>query len=123
MVNLKKSELLELQEKLILIYKFINQERMYEKFFFEGLDIKKSYKTDNKLISKLLEMKDPEEFLETCVIELEELKTGEKIEHNVHNSFNDIIDELYTESLYHKYDMKDPDDVDKLNIHNLLDFI
>ena len=56
MVNLKKSELLELQEKLILIYKFINQERMYEKFFFEGLDIKKSYKTDNKLISKLLEM-------------------------------------------------------------------
>jgi hypothetical protein len=122
MVDLNQSEILELQEKLILIYKFINQERMYEKFFFEGFDIKKSFKTDNKLISKLLEMKDPEEFLETCVIELEELKNGEKIEYNIHNSFRDIVNELYTESLYHKYGMKDPDDVDKLDINKLLDF-
>ncbi len=123
MVDLKSAEIMELQEKLILIYKFINQERMYEKFFFEGYDTKKSYKTDNKLISKLLEMKDPEEFLETCVIELEELKTGEKIEYNVHNSFISIVDKLYTESLYHKYGMKNPYDVDKLDINNLLDFI
>ncbi len=80
MVDLNQNEIQELQEKLILIYKFINQERMYEKFFFEGLDTKKSFKTDNKLINKLLEMKDPEEFLETCIIELEELKTEKNIE-------------------------------------------
>jgi hypothetical protein len=123
MVDLNQSEILELQEKLVLIYKFINQERMYEKFFFEGFDIKKSFKTSNKLISKLLEMKDPEEFLETCVIELEELKNGAKKEYDFHNSFRDIVDELYTESLYHKYGMKDPNDVDKLDINKLLDFI
>jgi uncharacterized protein YdiU (UPF0061 family) len=123
MVDLKQNEVQELQEKLILIYKFINQERMYEKFFLEGLDIKKSFKTDNNLINRLLKMKDPEKFLETCIIELEELKTGEKMKNNVHNSFRYIVDELYTESLYPKFGMKDPDDVDKLDINKLLDYI
>ena len=121
MVDLNQSEILELQEKLILIYKFINQERMYEKFFFEGLDIKKSFKMNNKLINKLLEMKDSEEFLETCIIELEELKTKDmEIEDKI--SLNDILNNQDFEDLYHKYDMKNPDDVDKLDINKLLDF-
>jgi hypothetical protein len=45
------------------------------------------------------------------------------MEYNIHNSFRDVVDELYTESLYHKYCMKNPDDVDKLDINKLLDFI
>ena len=122
MVDLNQNEIQELQEKLILIYKFINQERMYEKFFFEGLDIKKSFKMNNKLINKLLEMKDSEEFLETCIIELEELKTKDmEIEDKI--SLNDILNNQDFEDLYHKYDMKNPDDVDKLDINKLLDFI
>ena len=121
MVDLNQNEIQELQEKLILIYKFINQERMYEKFFFEGLDTKKSFKTDNKLINKLLEMKDSEEFLETCIIELEELKT-EDVEIEDKISLNDILNNQDFEDLYHKYDMKNPDDVDKLDINKLLDF-
>jgi hypothetical protein len=121
MVDLSKNEIQELQEKLILIYKYINQERMYEKFFFEGLDIKKSFKMNNKLINKLLEMKDSEEFLETCIIELEELKTKDmEIEDKI--SLNDILNNQDFEDLYHKYDMKNPDDVDKLDINKLLDF-
>jgi hypothetical protein len=121
MVDLSKNEIQELQEKLILIYKYINQERMYEKFFFEGLDIKKSFKMNNKLINKLLEMKDSEEFLETCIIELEELKT-EDVEIEDKISLNDILNNQDFEDLYHKYDMKNPDDVDKLDINKLLDF-
>jgi hypothetical protein len=94
---------------------------MYEKFFFEGLDIKKSFKMNNKLINKLLEMKDSEEFLETCIIELEELKTKDmEIEDKI--SLNDILNNQDFEDLYHKYDMKNPDDVDKLDINKLLDF-
>jgi hypothetical protein len=121
MVDLSKNEIQELQEKLILIYKYINQERMYEKFFFEGLDIKKSFKMNNKLINKLLEMKDSEEFLETCIIELEELKTKDmEIEDKI--SLNDILNNQDFEDLYHKYDMKNPDDVDKLDINKLLYF-
>ena len=119
MVDLNQKEILELQEKLILIYKFINQERMYEKFFFEGYDIKRSFKGKNELINKLLEMKDSEEFLETCVIELEELKTGEALE----ISFSDKLDEQEFEGLYVKYELKNPDDVDKLDISKLLNFI
>jgi hypothetical protein len=121
MVDLSKNEIQELQEKLILIYKYINQERMYEKFFFEGLDIKKSFKMNNKLINKLLEMKDSEEFLETFIIELEELKT-EDVEIEDKISLNDILNNQDFEDLYHKYDMKNPDDVDKLDINKLLDF-
>ncbi len=95
---------------------------MYEKFFFEGLDIKKSFKMNNKLINQLLEMNDSEEFLETCIIELEELKTGEKLETEDKNSFNNILNNQDLENLYHKYHMKTPDDVDKLDINKLLDF-
>ena len=123
MVDLNQNEIQELQEKLILIYKFINQERMYEKFFFEGFDIKKSFKTDNKLISKLLEMKDPEEFLETCIIELEELKTEKNIELEDNISLYNILEVQDFENLYNKYGMVDMDDVDKLDINKLLDFI
>ncbi|MGA2677166.1 MAG: hypothetical protein ABSE83_09775 [Methanobacterium sp.] len=123
MVDLNQNEIQELQEKLILIYKFINQERMYEKFFFEGLDTKKSFKTDNKLINKLLEMKDPEEFLETCIIELEELKTEKNIELEDNISLYNILEVQDFENLYNKYGMVDMDDVDKLDINKLLDFI
>lgn len=123
MVDLNQNEIQELQEKLILIYKFINQERMYEKFFFEGLDIKKSFKMNNKLINKLLEMKDPEEFLETCIIELEELKTEKNIELEDNISLYNILEVQDFENLYNKYGMVDMDDVDKLDINKLLDFI
>ncbi len=123
MVNLNHIEILELQEKLILIYKFINQKRMYEKFFFEGLNTKKSFKTNNNLINKLLEMNDPEEFLESCIIELEELKTEKNIELDDNISLYNILEIQDFENLYHKYGMKDMDDVDKLDINKLLDFI
>ncbi len=122
-MNLNKNEIQELQEKLILIYKFINQERMYEKFFLKGLDIKKSFKRENQLINKLLEMADSEEFLETCVIELEELKTGKTLKNESNHQFRDILEEQDFENLYHKYNMKSLDNVDKLDIRKLLDFI
>jgi len=105
----------------MLIYKFIKQEKMFEKFFFEGLDVKNSFKRKNELINKLLEMEDSEEFLELCIIELEELKTDKKVENKF--SFNDIIEEQDFEALHHKYGMNSPDDVDKLDIKDLMEFL
>lgn len=120
-MDLNQKEIQELQEKLILIYKFIKQEKMFEKFFLEGIDVKKSSLRKNELINKLLEMDDAEEFLESCIMELEELKNKERRENEL--SFNDIIGELDFEDLHHKYGMASPDDVDKLDIKDLMRFL
>lgn len=116
-MDLNQKDIKELQEKLILIYGYIRRERMYESFFFSGSNLKESFKTKNNLINKLLDMEDPEEFLETCVIELEELKTDKSS--NI--EFNEILNGVNNEELYLKYGMKSPDDVAKLDINNLIE--
>lgn len=117
-MDLNQDELQQLQEKLILIYKFVKQEKMYQKFFFEGIEFEKSFKYKNKLINQLLEMENPEEFLKECILELEELKTGEKLEKKV--SLIDVLEKQDLENLYYKYGVKDIYDVDKLDIKDVL---
>ena len=94
---------------------------MFEKFFFEGSDVKKSFEGENELINKLLEMDDADEFLKSCIIELEELKSDEKPESELY--FSNIIEEQDFEGLYCKYHMKSPEDVDKLDIKDLMEFL
>ncbi len=118
-MDLNQEELQELQEKLILIYKFIKQEKMYEAFFFGGNEFERPFRYKNKLINKLLKLEDADEFLKTCIIELEELKEG-KSEEEI--SLMDILEELDLETLYAKYDIKDLYDVDKLDITSLMKF-
>lgn len=116
-MDLDGKDLQELQEKLILIYKFINQEKLYEKFFFEGTEFQRPFKYRNNLINKLLKLEDADNFLKTCIIEVEELKGG-KPEKEI--SFENILAENDQEYLYIKYDIKDIYDVEKLDIEQLL---
>lgn len=120
-MELNQKKIVELQEKLILIYKYVKQEKMYEKFFFKSEDVKNLFKGRNKLINELLEMDNYEEFLKTCIMELEELKEGYNKDLKV--SLADIMEKQDFQLLYHKYGLKNLDDVDKLDLKNLMDYI
>ena len=91
---------------------------MFERFFFEGINVKKSFKIKNQVVNTILQMEDPLEFLKDCIIELEELKTGKnKV------NFQEIINSQDTDKLYSKYGMRNQDDIDKLDIKYLLEFL
>lgn len=123
-MELEKNEIIELQEKLILVYRFISQKKMFIKFFCEGLEVKQNFKDESGLITKLMEMEDGENLLKNCIIELESMK--ENI--NEYNSFDPqefhefIIYQDYN-YLYKKYGLKNLDDVDKLDLRTLLDHL
>lgn len=115
--DLNKEDLQELQEKLILIYKFIKQENMYDTFFLKGIESEKPFKYKNELINKLLEIDDADELLKASIIELEGLK-NENQEKEI--TLADILEKQDMEVLYYKYGIKDIYDVDKLDIIDLL---
>ena len=118
-MDINQEELQELQEKLILIYKFIAQEKLYENFFFEESEIQRPYKYKNILVRRLLELEDPQEFLKTCIIELEELK-GIKTKEEI--SFLDIMEDQDMEALFVKYGMDNLDDVENLDLNILFEY-
>ena len=112
MMDLKPEDVQTLQEKLILVYKFIKQDKMFKKFFGEDLN-PKDFK-DNDLLGKFMEMEDAEDILKNCIIELEEIKKGEKIKKEI--KLQDILEVQDIEFLCHKYGLKNLDDVDKLDL-------
>jgi hypothetical protein len=116
-MDISKEDLQELEEKLVLIYKFINQEKIYEKFFLDD-ELPRPFKYQSNLINQLLELEDAEEFLKTCIIELEELK-GKK---SAEISFQDVLAENDKDYLFLKYGLKDIYDVDKLDLDLLLEY-
>jgi hypothetical protein len=115
--NLKELQIL--QEILILIYKFVQQEKLYENFFFEDSDFQRPYKYKNKLLNELLEMNDSLDFLKKCVIEVEALKE-DKCESEI--DFIDILDRYVIEILLVKYGLVSLEEVDKLNTDLLLEY-
>lgn len=117
-MEIQEKDLQELQEKLILIYKFVTQEKLYEKFFFEDCNLERPYKYKNRLIEKLVQMDDSVEFLKTCIIEVEELK-GARVEDI---SFIDILEDQDTESLLDKYGLVNLEDVENLDLTVLLEY-
>ncbi|HTX61087.1 MAG TPA: hypothetical protein VMC48_02155 [Methanobacterium sp.] len=112
-----QKDLEELQEILILIYKLIKQEKLYEKFFFEDSELERPYKYKNSLINELLEMDDSIDFLEACIQEVEELKEGPE------RPINDIVEEKETELLLVKYGLAYLEEVDKLNIEVFREYL
>lgn len=118
-MEIEQKDLQELQEKLILIYKFVAQEKLYEHFFFEDSNLERPYNYNNKLIKELIEIDDSLDFLKTCIIEVEELK-GIKTENKI--SFIDILEEQDTESLFKKYGLDHLDDVEDLDLSVLLEY-
>lgn len=118
-MEIEQKDLQELQEKLILIYKFVAQEKLYETFFFEDSNLERPYNYNNKLIEKLMEIDDSLDFLKRCIIEVEELK-GIKPENKI--SFIDILEEKDTESLFKIYGLDHLDDVEDLDLNVLLEY-
>jgi hypothetical protein len=113
-VELKKADIEEIQEKLILIYRFISQHKMFRKFYCQGMEVEDKVKDDFGLISRLIEMDDAEELLKNCILELEDMKGGgeaKKVD------FQEMIINQDWNYLNRKYGLKTMDDVGKLDLN------
>lgn len=113
-MHLSRDEVETLQEQLVLIYKVIHQNRMAKTFYFQGIE------TDNprgKLINRINQLENPEETLELCIIELEEMKENKHIKKD---SFNEIMENYDISFLNKKYYIKKPEDLDNLEVKELL---
>jgi hypothetical protein len=123
LMPLTKDEIYELQEKLLLLYKFINQNKMYKEFYYQGIEVKQNYNDNIGLISKFMTMNGAKELLKNCVIELEEMK-GEKLqserEVNSDEEFHEIFSSQDWNFLYKLYEMKNLDDIRKLDLELML---
>lgn len=118
-MDINQDDVQELQEKIILLYKLVKQEKMFKKFFFEGTPYHRPFRYKNRLINKLMELDDADEFLKKCIIELEEIK-GERSYEEI--SFTHILEEYDRDYLFSKYGLRDIYDVDKLNLDLLLEY-
>lgn len=114
-----QDDLQQLQDVLIIIYKLVQQEKLYENFFFDDSNFKRPYKYKNKLLNELLDMDDSLDFLKTCIIEVEALKE-DKNEDEI--DFMDILDRYVIEILLVKYGLVSLEEVDKLNTDRLLEY-
>jgi len=102
-MKLKKDELEELEEQLVLLYRFVAQNNTLKKFYYEGMDFKPSFKDETGILTDLVMNKDSEEILKTCIMEFEESKqdTG----HEKLKEFYEVLDSYDMEVLYNKYGM------------------
>jgi hypothetical protein len=122
-MELKKDELDDLEEQLILLYRFVAQNNTLKKFYYKGVDIKPSFKDETGILTELIKNEDSEEILKTCIMELEELNGTEeevKKEENEVKKFHEVLDSYDIELLYKKYGMSGVEDVDKLNLEKIV---
>ncbi len=113
----KKEKLEELEEQLVLLYRFVSQNNSFKRFYYEGVDVKPSFKDETGILTELIANDDSEEILKTCIMEIEESKhddTKEKLE------FHEVLDSYDTEILYKKYGMSGVEDVDKLDLKKIV---
>ena len=117
-MKLKKDEFEELEEQLVLLYRFVAQNNTLKKFYYEGMDFKPSFKDETGILTDLVMNKDSEEILKTCIMEFEESKqdTG----HEKLKEFYEVLDSYDMEVLYNKYGMSGVEDVDKLDINRII---
>lgn len=112
----KIEDLEELQEQLVLLYKFVAQYNALKKFYYEGVEIKPSFEDETGILTELVNNTESEEVLKSCIIEIEEEKEGTK---NV-RLFHEILDSYDTEQLHQKYGMSGVEDIGKLDIKKLM---
>jgi|GEM_PF-353848 len=119
-MQLNKDEIYELQEKLLLLYKFIYQTKKFTEFYYQGIKVKQKYEDDVGLISELMAMDGAEELLKSCILELEEMKKEEKFEReeliNSDNQFQQIYSSQDWNFLYRLYGIKNLDEVGTLDL-------
>ena len=122
-MELKRDELEDLEEQLILLYRFIAQNNTLKKFYYEGLYIKPSFKDETGILTELIKNEDSEGILKTCIMELEESKgTNEEVkkEEKEFKKFHEVLNSYDIELLYKKYGMSGVEDVDKLNLKKIV---
>jgi hypothetical protein len=115
-MDLNRVEIEELEEQLVLLYRFISQNNTLKKFYYEGVDIKPAFDDETGLLTKLIELEDAEDILKNCIMELEETKEEDEKLYD----FNEVLHSYDTEILYHKYGMSGVEDVDKLDIKKIV---
>ncbi|MCK9151204.1 hypothetical protein [Methanobacterium alcaliphilum] len=126
---LKLKDVIELQEKLIIIYKYISQKRQLALFYYSGMEdqIPSKDLNSNPFVKKVVEMDHAEDILKECILELEDmlpLKFKEDYDPEVFdNEFQYILFKNSLEALGMKYKMKDCDEIEKLDISSLVELI
>jgi hypothetical protein len=115
-MTMSSVEIEELEEQLILIYRFVSQNNRLKRFYYQGVETKPSFEDDTGILNELVQHEDAEEILKNSVLELEEMKHGlEDIP-----EFHEILDSYDTEVLYHKYGMDGVEDVGKLDLKKII---
>jgi hypothetical protein len=126
---LKIEEVIELQEKLIIIYKYVSQKRMFNKFYFSGLEdqIPSRDLSSNPMVKEIVELEDAEDMLKESILELEEMLPPNFKEDydpdDFHNEFQYILFKNNPDALYIKYELKDGEEIEKLDISALMELI
>jgi hypothetical protein len=120
-VELTKIEIEKLQEKLVIVYRFISQEKKYKKFYYEGIEVKDHLNEDSDFLNKLMNLDDSEELLKSCIIELEEMKSNGKSLSPA--EFQEFMLEQDWNQLYKKNGMKTLEDVGKLDLDMLMELL
>jgi hypothetical protein len=111
----KTMEIDELEEQLILLYRFVSQINSLKRFYYSGMDYKPLFDDDTGILTDLVQNEDSEEILKTCILELEDEKG------NKDAVFHEVLDSYDVETLYQKYDLEDVVDVNKLDIKKIVD--
>jgi hypothetical protein len=112
-----KKEAIAVQVQLILIYRFILEDKMFRKFYGKCLDINTF---ENKELERLLMRDDGEDILKNSIMELEEIKTGlnySKID------FEEIMAEHNPTMAYRTFGIKGLGEVGKLDLSWLSDVL
>ena len=117
----KREKLEELEEQLVLLYRFVAQNNSFKRFYYEGVDIKPSFKDETGILTELISNDDSEEILKTCIMEIEESKNEDSTGKTQEKSkFHEVLDSYDIEVLYKKYGMSGVEDVDKLDINKII---
>jgi len=111
----KNMDMDELEEQLVLLYRFVSQINTLKKFYYSGVDYEPSFEDDTGILQDLLDHEDSEEILKSCILELEEKNVKSNL------SFHEILDSYDVKALYQKYDMQDVEDVNRLDLKKIVD--
>jgi hypothetical protein len=112
-MNTMEAELVE--EQILLIYRFVEEDRLFRKFYGTGLPT-----GDNQILNQILKMDDAEDILRNCILELEEIITGSRPSRL---EFEEMIVNYDPSDSYRKYGLKGLGDVYKLDLEKIVNLI
>jgi hypothetical protein len=97
-MDLNPYQLQELQEYLILLYKFVSQRNMLKDFYYMDMNVDEPLNFDMDVVKDFTESEGSEELLKNSIIEVEELKTGETLKTLKKEDFQDKFNEIILKS-------------------------